>query len=162
MVSWDAQIIDTERKPATREGLAGAFSLPNRSIILLCLMPIGVMLVEGAFIDWSAVFVQSVLHGGPIAMGLIYSAFSLVMTVVRMSGDWLIMRYTAIKVARISAVSATIGIILFALAPNIPVAFVGALFSQNMIVRMVNLRPLPVTREVFTSTWDGIISGASK
>jgi len=29
--------------------------LPSKSIVLLCVLPIGIMLVEGAFIDWSAV-----------------------------------------------------------------------------------------------------------
>ena len=72
------------------EGQSSVFSLPSAAMLGLFLMPIGVMLVEGAFIDWSAVFVQSVLNGGAVATGLIYSAFSLVMAATRLSGDAII------------------------------------------------------------------------
>ncbi len=111
------------------EEKTAVFQLPSRAMILLCLMPIGIMLVEGAFIDWSALFVKDVLNGGPLAIGLIYAAFSTLMAVTRLSGDWLNERFGALAVARVSAISATIGIAVFALAPNVPTAFVGAVFS---------------------------------
>lgn len=105
------------------------FKLPPRAMVLLCIMPVGVMLVEGAFIDWSALFVRDVLSGGEVAAGFIYAAFSAVMAATRLSGDLLIARFGAFNVMRISAISATFGIALFAGATSVPVAFVGALFS---------------------------------
>ena len=121
---------DGEKSPETSEDVtSGPFKLPRKSIMLLCLMPVGIMLVEGAFIDWSAIFVKSVLLAGPIATGLIYSAFSLVMALTRLNGDWLIEKFGAVRVARISAISGTVGIALFAVSPNTTVAFVAALLS---------------------------------
>ncbi|MGI9366625.1 MAG: MFS transporter [Rhizobiaceae bacterium] len=105
------------------------FKLPASGLFLLCLMPIGIMVVEGAFIDWSALFVRDVLSGDAWASGLIYAAFSTVMAITRMSGDWLLDMFGPLPVARISAVSATVGIVMFALAPGVEIAFVAALFS---------------------------------
>ncbi|MEO0497919.1 MAG: MFS transporter [Pseudomonadota bacterium] len=92
-------------------------------------MPIGIMLIEGAFIDWSALFVQQELMAGPLAIGSIFSAFALVMTVTRFSGDILLERFGSLRVARVSSVSATFGIALFSLSESVAVAFLGALFS---------------------------------
>lgn len=105
------------------------FKLPARGLILLCLMPVGIMMVEGAFIDWSALFVREVLGAGALASGLIYAAFSTVMAAARLSGDWLMEVFGPLRVARVSAVSATFGIALFAVSPNVAVAFVAALFA---------------------------------
>ena len=105
------------------------FKLPARGLMLLCLMPIGIMIVEGAFIDWSALFVRDVLTAGALASGLIYAAFSTVMAAARLSGDWLLEKFGPIPIARISGVSATFGIALFALSPNTTVAFIAACFA---------------------------------
>ena len=114
---------------AGETGGAAKIVLPNRDIFMLCLLPIGIMLVEGAFIDWSAVFVRTVLDGGPIAVGFVYAAFSAVMAATRLSGDYLVIRYGALRIARVSALAATLGIVLFSFAPNIPIAFLAALIS---------------------------------
>jgi len=105
------------------------FKLPSKHLVLLCLMPIGIMLIEGAYIDWSALFLRDVLNAGPIAVGLIFSAFATLMSITRLSGDYLLDRFGTVHVARLSAVSAILGISLFALAPNVYVAFIGAFFS---------------------------------
>jgi len=105
------------------------FKLPSSALFLLCLMPVGIMVVEGAFIDWSALFVREVLFGSALASGLIYAAFSTVMAATRLAGDWLLDRYGPLTVARVSAVSASFGVALFAVAPNVTIAFVAALFA---------------------------------
>ena len=124
------------------EGQSSVFSLPSAAMLGLFLMPIGVMLVEGAFIDWSAVFVQSVLNGGAVATGLIYSAFSLVMAATRLSGDAIIARFGPKRVAQVSALSATFGIGLFAMSPGPSAAF-GAAILAGLGVAIVY--PLIVT-----------------
>lgn len=115
--------------PKAGEGQGAMFKLPARGLLLLCIMPIGIMVVEGAFIDWSALFVKDVLNGGPQAIGGIFAAFAAVMTVTRLSGDWLQDRFGELLVARVSALCATAGIALFAVSTTIPVAFVAAALS---------------------------------
>lgn len=102
------------------------FVLPPRSMALLCLMPIGIMLIEGAFIDWSALFVETVLSGSAFAVGAIYASFSLIMAVTRLSGDMLLERFGPLMVARVSAVCAIVGVVGFSQAPNVLIAFLSA------------------------------------
>jgi MFS family permease len=129
---WQALRIpraDAEMRKSEARKKEATFKLPARELMLLCLMPIGIMVVEGAFIDWSALFVRDVLAGGAFASGLIYAAFSTVMTAARLNGDWLLETYGALRVARVSAVAATFGIALFSLSPNVVIAFIAAMFA---------------------------------
>lgn len=103
--------------------------LPERAIVLLCVMPLGIMMVEGAFIDWSAVFMRDIMAAGPWIIAITYSSFSIVMATVRLSGDALANRYGDLVIVRVSGVAATAGIALFALAPSTPWAFVAAALS---------------------------------
>jgi len=106
-----------------------ALTLPSRGLVVLCIMPLGVMMVEGAFIDWSALFIRDVLSGGVLASGLIYAAFSAVMAATRLCGDWLQDEFGVVRVAKVSCFSAFSGIVLFAVSPNLPTAFLGALLA---------------------------------
>jgi len=108
---------------------SSVFTLPSSAILLLCLMPVGIMTVEGAFIDWSAVFMNSVLNASPIIIGITYAFFSIVMAITRLSGDYLAARFGDEFIVRWSGIAATIGIGVFALAGNNAVAFAGATLS---------------------------------
>ena len=46
-----------------------------------------------------------------------------------LNGDWLLDHYGPLKVAKVSALSATFGIVLFAMSTDVVFAFVGALFA---------------------------------
>ena len=105
------------------------FRLPSAAMAMLCLMPVGIMMIEGAYIDWSALFMREQLNASPIIIGITYAFFSLVMAAVRLSGDTLAERFGVAHLIKVSTVSASIGIALFAMAPNIPVAFIGAALS---------------------------------
>lgn len=108
---------------------SGLFRLPSRAIVLLCMMPLGIMMVEGAFIDWSGVFMRDVLAASPWVIAVTYSSFSLVMASVRMAGDWLATRFGDQLIVRVSGLAACAGIVLFALAPSVAWAFLAAAFS---------------------------------
>jgi len=99
---------------------------PSRALLPLCAMPLGLMMLEGVFIDWSAVFVKEVLAGSALAIAFIYAAFSCVMAITRLCGDWLVMRIGDVLLVQLSAVCGIVGASLFALAPTTSVAFVGA------------------------------------
>lgn len=104
----------------------GVFTFPDRAIFLLCIMPLGVMMVEGAIIDWSAVFMRDVMAADPILIAVTYAFFSIVMATVRMTGDHLSEKWGDTKVIRVSGLASTLGIVVFALAPDPYWAFVGA------------------------------------
>lgn len=116
--------------------------LPSKSIVLLCVLPIGIMLVEGAFIDWSAVFMRQILDASPLLISITYSFFSIVMAAVRLCGDQIRERFSEQSIVQASGLAAAAGIALFSLAPNTIVAFAGAALS-GMGVAIVY--PLAVT-----------------
>jgi predicted MFS family arabinose efflux permease len=105
------------------------FTFPNKSILLLCIMPLGIMMVEGAFIDWSAVFMRDVMAASPWTIAITYAFFSSVMAATRLSGDYITARFGELRVVYISALAATAGVALFALAPGIVWVFIGAALS---------------------------------
>ncbi len=119
------RVPDTSGKAGTSAD-SPLFRWPTRAILPLCLMPLGLMMVEGAFIDWSAVFARTVLDASPLAVGVVYAAFSLVMALTRLWGDALAERHGELVIVRTSAIAGTLGIAGFALAPNTAVAFVAA------------------------------------
>lgn len=129
------QKLEKEEKPPL-------IRLPSKAIALLCILPIGIMLVEGAFIDWSAVFMRSVLDASPLIISITYAFFSVVMAAVRLSGDKIRDLFSEKLIVQVSGVAAAAGVALFALSPNVTVAFLGAALS-GMGVAIVY--PLAIT-----------------
>ena len=111
---------------ASAEKKVGLVTLPDASILLLCCMPLGIMMVEGSFIDWSAVFMSDIMNASPLLIAVTYSFFSVVMAVTRLSGDAIVERMGEYRVVRWSGLASSIGIGLFAMAPNPLWAFIAA------------------------------------
>ena len=123
----EAESGGTEADAVKDDGASAAiFRLPPGALLMLCLMPMGAMAVEGAFIDWSALFMRDVLAAEPLVIGATYSFFSIVMATTRLCGDALIEKLGPVTVVRLSGIAASAGIGLFAISPTAPVAFAGA------------------------------------
>ncbi|MEV7610200.1 MFS transporter [Microbacterium sp. NPDC089320] len=87
---------------------------------------LGMSFAEGGANDWLALGVAED-HGGGTALGAAALAtFSVAMTLVRVFGGPLVDRFGRVAVLRILAVAAASGILLFILAPTLPLVFVGA------------------------------------
>jgi len=87
---------------------------------------LGMAFAEGGANDWLALGVSED-HGGGDALGATaLMVFSVAMTVVRVLGGPLVDRFGRVATLRVLAVTATAGILLFILAPNLPLVFVGA------------------------------------
>jgi MFS family permease len=102
------------------------FALPGRALVVLCLMPVGIMALEGAMMDWSAVFVREVLIGQPVEAAAAYAVFATSMAMTRLAGDRLAERFGAANIVLVSCLSAALGAGLFAAAPDLSVALVGS------------------------------------
>lgn len=124
MIAGALPVIDSE--PAAEGRSSALFRWPALAVLPLCFMPLGLMMVEGAFMDWSAVFAREILEASPFLIGVIYAAFSSVMAITRLSGDLLGDRFGDLALARASSVAGVLGIAGFALAPNVTLAFVAA------------------------------------
>ncbi|MGM7699852.1 MFS transporter [Microbacterium sp. A84] len=114
-------------KPHWRERMHVALSAwrEPRTYALGVVM-LGMAFAEGGANDWLALGVSED-HGGGTAMGAAaLTVFSVCMTAVRIFGGPLVDTFGRVLVLRILAVAAAGGILLFILAPSLPLVFVGA------------------------------------
>lgn len=87
---------------------------------------LGMSFAEGGANDWLALGTAED-HGGGTATGAAaLTVFSVFMTAVRIFGGPLVDRFGRVLVLRILAIAAAGGILLFILAPTLPLVFVGA------------------------------------
>ncbi len=122
--------------------VAPAFALPSKEIAAICVLPLGVMAVEGAMMDWSAVFAREVLSAVAGQDATLFFVFAVAMTATRLSGDRLAARFGPATVIAGSATLAGAGIILLALAPGYAAAVAASVVTG---VGVANVYPLAVS-----------------
>lgn len=87
---------------------------------------LGMAFAEGGANDWLALGMVDG-HGSTQAVGALgLTVFSISMTIVRVLGGPLVDRFGRVATLRVLAALATAGLLLFILAPSIPLVFVGA------------------------------------
>jgi MFS family permease len=111
-----------EARPTTRE--RHAFVLLPRSLFGLGILAFCVLLVEGAISDWSAVYLRETLGSPPTEAALAYVVFSLLMTVGRLTGDYLTVRLGPTRIVRFGGLLTLTGLLLFLLSP-LPLVAIG-------------------------------------
>ncbi|MFD5214086.1 MFS transporter [Microbacterium sp. NPDC058345] len=93
---------------------------------MLGVVMLGMSFAEGGANDWIALGAEEG-HGAPAGMGAVALAvFSVGMTVVRLFGGPVVDRFGRVLVLRVLAVAAAAGILLFILAPTLPLVLIGA------------------------------------
>lgn len=118
---------DDEATPSSRRErfaeLAEVWRAPRTYAIGLIML--GMAFAEGSANDWLTIAVVDG-HGETEAIGAVaLTVFSVSMTVFRVFGGPLVDRFGRVWTLRILAVTAGVGLILFILAPSLPIAFVG-------------------------------------
>ena len=97
----------------------GAYVLPDRMIVLICVMVFGLCIVEGAVYDWGIFFLREQLKADPAIAGVLYAAFTVGMGLTRLSGDMLRDSFGSMVLMRASAVSVALGIVLLVATPSL-------------------------------------------
>ncbi len=92
----------------------------------LGIVMLGVSFAEGGANDWLALAVSEDHGAGPAAGAAALAVFSAAMTLVRVIGGPLVDRFGRVPILRMLSVAAVCGLLLFILAPNMPLVFVGA------------------------------------
>jgi MFS family permease len=102
--------------PGSVAGSPGAGQRPGRRVsrwsggmVALGAIAFAAMLCEGATADWSAVYLSGPLHARGVVPGLGYTAFSLAMVAVRLSGNRLLTRFRPDRLLPALALVATLG-----------------------------------------------------
>ncbi|WP_162894743.1 MFS transporter [Rhizobium terrae] len=113
-------------QPETRPGSRrSAYVLPDRTILLICVMVFGLCIVEGAVYDWGIFFLREELKADPAIAGILYAAFTIGMGLTRLSGDMLRGSFGPTVLVRASAVSVALGIVLLVTTPGLTLAGVA-------------------------------------
>ncbi len=125
MLSDRANDAEADAHQAPRSSVLAAWKSPRT--LLIGVFVLAFAFAEGTGNDWINI---AVIDGyrAPAALGtLAFAVFLAAMTAGRWFGTSLLDRYGRTPVVRVLAVIATVGVLLFAVGPTIPVAFVGAL-----------------------------------
>jgi MFS transporter len=90
-------------------------ALLSRPVLLLGAIAFASMLCEGASADWASVYLRGSLHLGAAVAGIGYTAFSLTMVMVRLSGNRLLARFPIRRLLPVltgfAAIAFTVGIL---------------------------------------------------
>jgi len=112
------------RTPEAAERDGPLFVLPHGTVIFIGILCFIIFLAEGAMLDWSALLLTS---GGLSAAqgGLGYAAFSVAMTIGRLTGDKVVMRFGGKRVMFIGGVFAAAGFFVAVFSSNPFIALLG-------------------------------------
>ncbi len=100
-------------------------ALPTWGLMPLCIIGIAAFLVEGAGIDWSAIYMRDVFAAEPFVGGLGLTMFTFFMALARLFVDPLVDRFGARAVATFLLVFSMAGLCAVWLAPHPYVALFG-------------------------------------
>jgi len=116
-----------ETRPPFRERMHTALE-PWREprTYALGVVMLGMSFAEGGANDWLALGVSEDHGAGPALGAAALATFSVAMTTVRILGGPLVDRFGRVVILRLLATTAAAGILLFILAPNVPLVFLGA------------------------------------
>lgn len=91
-------------------GGSRAIRLPSGRLLLLGVIAFAVMLAEGSALDWSATYLSSDLGATAAVAALAFGAFSVTMAIGRFTGDSINRRIGSVRLVRIGAAGASIGL----------------------------------------------------
>lgn len=114
-----------------------SFAIPRGIVWLLALLTAIAFLVEGAFLDWSALLLIEIELSSIESAGLGYFLFSIAMVVSRISGSWLIDRLGEFIMLFVGALLTSLSILLILMSPAIEIAYVGFIVAGLGIGNLV-------------------------
>ena len=104
------------------------FSLPTGPIFVMVLFTMSAMLVEGASIDWSVIFMREIHSASPLISGFSLAMAAFSQALVRFFGDNLLNKFGPILISVASLFFMFLGIFLVVLSNSSTLAIFGFLF----------------------------------
>ena len=104
------------------------FSLPTSPIFVMVLFTMSAMLVEGASIDWSVIFMREIHSASPFISGFSLAMAAFSQALVRFFGDNLLNKFGPILISVASLFFMFLGIFLVVLSNSSTLAILGFLF----------------------------------
>jgi MFS family permease len=100
-------------------------SLPSMAILTLVMVTSSAMLMEGAGIDWSAIYMRNSFNSGPFMAGVAVAAVTLSQAVIRFFADSYVEKHSPASVSRVLSVVLLAGTIVTLLAISPVVSLIG-------------------------------------
>ncbi len=104
---------------------ARGIARPTRPIMLLVLVTLSAMLMEGAGIDWSAIYMDSTFSSGAFIAGFAVAVVTLSQAIARYFADGFVDKYSPVIVGRALLLSLAAGILLILFPVSAFVSLVG-------------------------------------
>ncbi|OZY84708.1 MFS transporter [Cellvibrio mixtus] len=101
------------------------FVLPRGKVLLIGSLCFVAFLSEGAVLDWSAVFLNTLRGIDPVYAGLGFACFSVAMTIGRFTGDKIVNALGGTRVVLWGGLCAATGFLLVVFVPHSAAAFIG-------------------------------------
>ena len=104
------------------------FSLPTGPIFVMVLFTMAAMLVEGASIDWSVIFMREIHYASPFLSGFSLAMAAFSQALIRFFGDNLLNKFGPTFISIASLFFMSFGVILVILSSSSILAILGFLF----------------------------------
>jgi len=108
-----------------RVGEGHGFAWPRGAVVLVAVLAMFCFVVEGAVVDWSAIYLQTVAGASLEGAVTGFAAFSLAMTICRFLGDSVVRALGRIRTMQLGGALAASGLLLALLMPQPVVATLG-------------------------------------
>jgi predicted MFS family arabinose efflux permease len=126
MLAYAAKdLLPADRNENTNGEREPFFVVPRGKVLLIGSLCFIAFLAEGAVLDWSAVFLNTLRGIDPVYAGLGFACFSVAMTIGRFTGDKIVNALGGTRVVLWGGLFAASGFLLVILVPYSPAAFVG-------------------------------------
>ena len=112
---WDYQ--PSPPRPGAGAAAAPHFAAPTAAIMLLVVVTIPAMLLEGASMDWSAIYMRDTFGAGPFLAGISVACFAASQAVMRFFADGFVDRYSPAAVARVLFLVLLAGCLVVSFSP---------------------------------------------
>ena len=127
--SCSALLLIWQHQPALpragEESQSENFARPTKPILMLVALTLSAMLLEGAGIDWSVIFMRDVFATPPLISGLALALFAFCQFIVRFFADDFVERHGPETVTYWSVIKLGVGVSLVSFAPTPLVALLG-------------------------------------
>jgi MFS family permease len=97
------------------------FARPTAGILVLVGVTLCAMLLEGASMDWSAIYMRNLFQPGPLLIGMAVTVFALSQAITRFFADRVVERYSPTEVSRVLMGVLLVGtlIVFFPVSPEL-------------------------------------------
>jgi MFS family permease len=111
--------------PTTDTHEAPLFAWPSPGVLLIILVTVPAMLLEGASMDWSAIYMRDAFQATEFWQGIAVSSFAVLQGAMRFFADGVVERFSPASLARVLLLSLLVGCLTVVFSPFATLSLVG-------------------------------------